>query len=278
MKYSTWAASLTEKTTPADGDLVVVLDSAASNEPKKMQKSNLVGAGTGSGIDPSGWADADAMTYAAADDPSFTVTVTGDQSAKYSAGMRVRLTQATGGVKYFIITRVAVSTDTTLTLYGGTDYDLANEAITSPSYSVVKAPAGFPLDITKWTVTVTDTSDRSQASPSSGTWYNLGSLAISLPVGSWRLEYSATCDAEGGTGVSFYATLSTGNNSESNNAMTFFRWFSTRFIETGQRSGIATVAAKTAYYLNAKVSGSSIVLHFRGDLTPTVMRAVCAYL
>jgi hypothetical protein len=47
MKFSTWLAALTEKTTPADGDLVVVLDSAASNAPKKMQKSNLVGASGG---------------------------------------------------------------------------------------------------------------------------------------------------------------------------------------------------------------------------------------
>lgn len=135
-----------------------------------------------------GWISAnETWTYASADDPTFTFTITGDKSAKYSAGMRIKLTQTTA--KYFIITKVAVSTDTTITVYGGTDYDLANAAITSPYYSTQKAPHGFPLDPTKWTVTTTDTTLRSQASPTADTWYNLGSVTMSLPIGIWNSSY-----------------------------------------------------------------------------------------
>jgi len=58
-----------------------------------------------------------------------------------------------GSVKYFIITGVGYSSPSTvLTLYGGTDYDLANSAIIEPYFSMAKTPYGFPLDEAKWRV------------------------------------------------------------------------------------------------------------------------------
>jgi hypothetical protein len=82
---------------------------------------------------------------------------------------RVRLLQ--GSVKYFIVTGVSYSSpSTTLTLYGGTDYDLANSPIIEPYFSMAKAPFGFPLDEAKWRVESLVTSDSSQASPAAGTW------------------------------------------------------------------------------------------------------------
>ena len=44
--------------------------------------------------------------------------------------------------------------------------------VTLPNYSITKAPFGFPLSPAKWTVEVTDTSERVQASPTQDTWYN----------------------------------------------------------------------------------------------------------
>jgi hypothetical protein len=41
------------------------------------------------------------------------------------------------------------SPSTTLKLYGGTDYDLANSPIIEPYFSMAKAPYGFPLDEAK---------------------------------------------------------------------------------------------------------------------------------
>jgi hypothetical protein len=73
---------------------------------------------------------------------STTVTISGDKTDKYSKGMKVKLTQTS--VKYFYITGVSYSSpNTTLTLYAGTDYTVANAAITSPFYSMVANPAGF---------------------------------------------------------------------------------------------------------------------------------------
>jgi hypothetical protein len=75
------------------------------------------------------------------------------------------------GDQVFIITGVSYSSpSTTLSLYGGTDYDLANSAIIEPYFSMAKAPYGFPLDEAKWRVESLVTSDSSQASPVAGTW------------------------------------------------------------------------------------------------------------
>ena len=245
--------------------------------------------GGGTGIPVNGWIEADAMTYVTADDPTFTVTITGDQSAKYSVGMRIKLTQTTP--KLFIITGVAVATDTTLTLYGGTDYDLANAAITSPYYSPVKAPLGFPLDPAKWSVIVTDTTQRTQATPTVDTWYNLGTTAcqIAIPIGIWHVSYKVSLEPYKGSGASVNqkATLSTANNSESDAD------FTTYVRETGASATVLVLTAtvftrksialssKTTYYLNAlcsSVVGAVSNITFANDYSKMVIRAECAYL
>jgi hypothetical protein len=58
--------------------------------------------------------------------------------------MPAKLTQTT--VKYFYVTaRSYSSPNTTVTINGGSDYSLANAAITSPHYSYAQSPLGFPL-------------------------------------------------------------------------------------------------------------------------------------
>jgi len=130
-----------------------------------------------------GWIQAgETWTYSGADDPTFTFTIPGDKTTKYYAGMKIKLTQTT--VEYFIITKVAYSDpNTTVTVYGGTDYDLANAGITDPYYSMMKAPAGFPLDLNKWTVQLIDATMKDQQNPTVQTWYNVGSLSLTIPIG-----------------------------------------------------------------------------------------------
>jgi len=93
-----------------------------------------------------GWISAgETWTYAS----STTVTISGDKTAKYSKGMKVKLTQTT--VKYFYITAVSYSApNTTLTLTAGSDYTVASATITSPYYSMVANPAGFQ-HVFNWT-------------------------------------------------------------------------------------------------------------------------------
>lgn len=237
-----------------------------------------------------GWASAnEAWTYASADDPTFTFTVAADVTTKYSPGMRVRLVQTT--TKYFIVTAVSTYSggNTTITVYGGSDYDLVNAAISSNYYSVAKAPLGFPLDPTKWTQTLTDTSTRSQASPVQSTWYNLGSLSLDIPIGAWNVVYKVCAQVTYGTGgVTVYmkTTLSTGNNSQTDGEMTCTFGCSIDNISNAvsMQACMAAkqiiLAAKTTYFLNAtRVSGGSASdLSFVGGEETTVIQAVCAYL
>lgn len=97
-------------------------------------------AGGGAGIPVDGWVDpSETWTYASAT----TFTVPGDQTSKYTVGLKIKLTQTT--VKYFYVLKSEYSDpNTTVTISGGVDYTLANAAISDNYYSRVQSPSGFP--------------------------------------------------------------------------------------------------------------------------------------
>lgn len=220
------------------------------------------------------------LTYSSADSPTFVATTASDLTGVISIGMKLKLTQTT--VKYFIVTAIDA---TTITLYGGTDYTLANAAITLVSYSQAKEPFGFPLSPLKWQVKVSDTSARTQSTPSASTWYNLGSQSIVLPIGTWNVDYCMYGRAIiTSTFVDMQTTLSTANNSQSDSELTY----SINSTLSGNlaelygmfaRNKVITVASKTSYFLNAETTTTSVTsIGGLGNMVPTVMRAVCAYL
>ena len=136
----------------------------------------------------SGWNPArETWTYASAT----TITVPAGAAAKYAKGDKIKLTQTT--VKYFYIIGVA---DTLLTVTGGSDYTVANAAITNPYYSHAENPIGFP-DWFSWTPTYTGFSSNPtiqcqfslkgkncfiKGYPSSAGTSNATSFKISLPI------------------------------------------------------------------------------------------------
>ncbi len=93
-----------------------------------------------------GWIDdtAETWTYASGSGGgTATFTITGDFTAKYTVGTRIKLTQTT--VKYFVVTAVTVTTGTTtVTITAGTDYTLANAAISANYHSYAANPQGYP--------------------------------------------------------------------------------------------------------------------------------------
>lgn len=146
---------------------------------------------------------------------SGVIDLTGDWTAYISAGMKWSHVQS-GTTRYYGIHKVELSGgNTRLTLFGGTDYQVANAAITAPKFSVANAPLGFPLDETKWEIKWLQTSDFSQASPVQNTWYNVGSLAA--PVGNYVCKESgiiAVVSTAAQTAVRVSGTLSNANNTE----------------------------------------------------------------
>lgn len=217
------------------------------------------------------------LTYASADGPTFIANTSFDLTSVISVGMKLRLTQTT--VKYFIVTAI---TSTTITLYGGIDYVLANVGIVDVRYSSMKSPFGFPLDRDKWTVSVSFASNVAQSSPVANTWYNLNSALISVPIGKWILEYFTIAQCGAGTSQDRYlnVTLSTANNTQSNAA------YSNQFAQpscTFSRFPFSKIfnystLAKITLYLNTMSNTNTDSLSNLGNESPTIIKAVCAYL
>lgn len=88
-----------------------------------------------------GWVDDTATTWTYVSATSFKVSGS-DVTAKFTKGTRIKLTQTT--VKYFVVTSSTFSTDTTINVTGGSDYTLANAAISVNYYSYMANPRGYP--------------------------------------------------------------------------------------------------------------------------------------
>lgn len=93
-----------------------------------------------------GWLDDtnETWTYASGSGGgTATFTVPGDQTAKYTTGTRIKLTQST--VKYFVVVTSSVSSGTTtVTITAGADYTLTNATITANYHSYQANPQGYP--------------------------------------------------------------------------------------------------------------------------------------
>lgn len=243
-----------------------------------------------------GWTPIDeTLTFAAADAPDFQVYFSGDVTAKYYVGLKVKFTNNSTTFQGFI-TKVGSydsgNNRTPVDIYGGTDYSVANSAITSPYISALKAPQGFPLDRAKWTVEVLSTSSASQAPATNGTWYNIGPISIDVPIGSWDIEYFTSAHFDDNTGTPLarlLATLSTANNSESDPDLTSGIYIFMNSSMSGSSAGATvskkksiSVTTKTTYYLNHKVmdSGQANVnqIALDGGTAKIIARAICAYL
>lgn len=230
--------------------------------------------------DNTGWvADENTWSFLSADSPSFVASVNANITGSVSVGMKTQLTHG-GSDKFFIVTSVSITGSTSyVNLYGGTDYSLSAGAITNPKYSPEKTPFGFPPSPAKWTVSASDTTDRQQASPVQNTWYNLGSVSISIPIGVWYVSYQVTGRSDSATPrIAF--TLSTANNSESDTQFTAFSGASATLVYAAvTRSKLLTLTSKTSYFLNTRTTQSSAsLLQNPNDLSPALISAVCAYL
>jgi len=136
--------SASSKSTPIDADSIGLVDSADSNALKETTFGNLKSLFLSyfNAIYPSkdGWSPvSDAWTYASPN----TINIPSGGVSLYKAGMGVRIKQG-AGYKYYSITIVA---DTLLTLTGGSDYTVANSAITDIGVTIVPNNAiGFPVE------------------------------------------------------------------------------------------------------------------------------------
>jgi len=199
--------------------------------------------------------------------------------------MKIKLTHSST-TKYFIITGVSyVSDTTTITVYGGTSYTLATGAITNPFYSMMKSPAGFPMDPTQWTVKLTNSDLKDQTNPVASTWYNVGSLSLTIPIGVWRVYYFSDSQVGNFGSASEFTlstTLSTTNNGESDDDFTVMSYINSAIMLVAPATKEKTIAlnSKTTYYLNLQYWADTVPehLYINGGQATTIIFAVCAYL
>lgn len=75
---------------------------------------------------------------------STAFTVSGDQTAKFPPGTRIKLTQS-GTVAYFVVSSSTFAAPTTtVNITGGSDFTLANSAISANYHSYEANPQGYP--------------------------------------------------------------------------------------------------------------------------------------
>lgn len=271
-----------------DGTLGDDSDDAVPTE--KAVKTYVDASGGGS---DDGWVTYSTVipTRASADDPTYVLTFAAvDLTSTMSVGMKIKWTQ-NSTVRYGIITAIAFSTNTTLTLYGGTDYDVDDTGtyvISDFAYSTAKTPLDFPMSRIKWTYEVSDSTDRTQSSPVAGTWYNLGSFSMDVPIGHWVLEYNVglwSVSQASQTNTGCFSSLSTSASSESDSDM---RGFSLNNMPSGTLGTGASVqmakdvilTSKTTYYLitSTPYSNMNTLFNYNSTVKPAKIRAYCGYL
>lgn len=238
-----------------------------------------------------GWVSAnETWEYVSVDDPTGIFRVNADVTTKYSAGMRIKFTNG-GNIIYGIITVVGAYAGgyTSITFLHQIDptdslalYLMANSAITANYYSTQKAPHGFPLSPSKWSVELVNTTNP-EAPIAQNTWSNLGSVNITLPIGVFDVSFSVSGLYCYLNGTSTYAkvTLSTANNSESDADFTLISSAdgATATVIAVGVNGFArkylSITAKTVYYINFSQTktGSNLV-----GCSRRIIRATCAYL
>ena len=245
----------------------------------------------------SGWINPnETWTYSSVDNPTGVITISGDKTSKYSLGMRIKFTN-NSNVIYGIITKISYSSpNTTLTFLHEINpstsqalHLMQNSAITNNYYSMVKVPYGFPIANEKWTISTVVNTDQVQTNPVNGTWYNLGGVQLLVPVGSWKISvgstYAAVRDETNITDNWVKSTLSTANNSQSDFEFTKASYHQLPTTNTITAFGTTycekriTLTTPTTYYFNlSTIRNNNSVIRINGSVSPTIIKAVCAYL
>lgn len=240
----------------------------------------------------SGWICAtETWTFVSVDDPTGVIKVQADVTTKYSLGMRIKFTNG-GNVIYGILTKIGTfggdaAGYTYLTFLHEIDptdnlalYLMANSAITLNCYSSEKVPFGFPTQKEKWTI-LNILNETSQATPTNGTWYNIGTTKITVPIGNWNVSYITACAAYVGAtaDIQLYVALSSTNNSASyEDLSSFVRGNALQYfgaIYSGNKD--LSFTTKTDLYLNEKVTTNSISAIEVAKNSKIIIKAISTY-
>lgn len=224
------------------------------------------------------------LTYSSWDSTVRTAvfTTSADETGNTQIGDRIKFTQPTDGVKWGIVTAI---TSGTITLFINSDYDVDNEAVSSPYYSHAKNPYGFDPDPEKWTLKITDTTDYSQSSPTQNTWYEF--FTFSAPIGKWAIKFNGEIygiSSAGQTAADVWITIadstaSAGDDETVSRSYVGGASGSIVAVNSFSKMYFDSFSSKTTQYVNCKTSLVNMdTIHLDGATITTFIELVCAYL
>lgn len=269
-----------DQMTPAEvaADDSIIIDDTSAGETKRIDVGDLLG------LPKAGWqAAGEVWAYASwsSGNRVGTITVPTNATTKYTPGMRVQITQATGGTKYGIILAVSA---TLLTVFFPSGTTFNNEAITTPFFSVQKVPFGFNADPSIWKLRF-DISDAQNKA--AGSYMNPSSAQLSVPVGAWKFKLNAILSQDNGTaeGIYILAGISTATNSMTDGDLKvgmYGRFSSTSGIEQPvYLEADKIIGSQTTYYVNivtAQVGGTTAIGIISGYNGNSYFEVICNYL
>jgi hypothetical protein len=175
--------------------------------------------------------------------------------------------------EYAIITKVAYSTNTTVTVQVPEGCAIPTSGgISASYYSMQRSPFGMPVSTDRWMITSVNRAG-GNSSVATATWANISSQNITVPVGSWNLAYKVTIyvGSGGGAGIGMNTTLSTATNTESNGKFTIRSETPGNTTQGPSNAHTLypeplTVSSATVYYLNSSHTvGSTQPLYNFGE-------------
>lgn len=250
------------------------------NEIKKTINNQVAFGWYKTGISPT-------ITYVSWDSTTKTGVVNSnlDLTGYLSIGMKVKFTQSST-TKYGFITKISSGQ---ITIFMGNNYTLNNSGISNAYYSMLKAPYGFPLSQTVWTLESTLTSVAMIINPTSETVYNPRNFQIVCPIGDWEISYKVnnyTVRSSSGV-VEQYTNLSTSLNSFAGDMGCQSVNFTESVLRTmapGINSNLKRYEVATTIYCCTRTAGSGnsqvgfYQTNYSGSYGPAYIRLKPAYL
>lgn len=285
-------AALTQEDINEDGNIyeceIAVYSLSGSNIDALVRSIGFAGGGWISAI-------GETWVYSSVDDPTGVITITGDLTGKYKAGTKIKFMNGGNEIKGIVLKDSTYSSpNTTITFLHEIDPTdsqaltlMANSTITSPCYSFEKAPAGFPMQKSKWRVEYNATPAFDKASPAQNTWYSTG-INLNIFMGLVDVEFtidllSNTKSSQ--TSLDGFITLSDTDASESDEDFTCKHALDgpsgTHALgDTFHKTKQLLLDAATTFHVCTKTSRATGVMNLLrvGAYVPLIIRATCAYL
>lgn len=242
------------------------------------------------GENTSGWIETEVQpTYVASESNGrvYSVSMGSQYAYGITKGDRVRLENTISAFKYFIVHDITDGSGGTKILYLFGNETMTNSAITGFAYSHCKFPTGFPMDMSKWSISTQYATQTRTLSPVPFTWYNNGG-SYAFPRGVWDIDIKSTSHLERGTSgwLSSQVALTT---SATPSGSPEFEYLANKFaVNSGagadQRVNHLnyrgfTVSSATTYYLCQRTyDAANVNLTLQQDNIPTVVTIVSSYL